>query len=96
MELLNQFGDDTSAYTDPGCGAAPLSEPRMEPTTVLQFCTFNFNPYFQLLMDEERVNTYATVNHDVSEHTRAFLEAGYAGSRGRLRGRNVMRPHPRV
>lgn len=75
------MGMHISPFTDPRCGEDPLSEPRYEMGFLLEFCTFDFNPFFQLMMEEERINTYGTINHDVSNHTRVFAEALYASAR---------------
>ncbi|MGD8862892.1 MAG: TonB-dependent receptor [Myxococcales bacterium] len=45
------------------------------------YCKFNFNPFFDLVPKEQRTNTYLTVDHDVSDHTQVFFEAGYARNR---------------
>ncbi len=63
---------------DPGCGKVPLSAPTMDPNAPLPFCTFDFNSYYVLVLDEQRVNTYATLEHDISDHTMVFFEGGYA------------------
>jgi iron complex outermembrane receptor protein len=63
---------------DPGCGKVPLSAPTTDPMAALPFCTFNFNSYYMLVLDEQRVNTYTTIEHDISDHTTVFMEGGFA------------------
>jgi outer membrane receptor protein involved in Fe transport len=68
-----------------------LSSPTMTPisaTAPIPFCRFNFNSYFMLVLEEERVNTYATVEHDLSDHTMVFFEGGYA----RMRTHRILSP----
>jgi outer membrane receptor protein involved in Fe transport len=66
------------SYRDPGCGTVPRSAPA---AGALQFCGFNFNDYFMLMIDEERANVYSSLEHDIGDHTMAFFEATYARSR---------------
>ena len=49
--------------------------------TAPPYCTFNFGPFFDLVMDEQRTNGWMTVEHDISDHTKVFFEAGYARNR---------------
>ena len=86
MPLVNAMGMPVNRtvgldYQDPGCGDVPLSAPTPDFNPALNFCTFNFNPYFMLMVHEERVNFYTTVEHDITDHTTAFVELGYARSR---------------
>jgi len=69
------------SYQDPGCGMVPLSAKTTDFNPALNFCTFNFNPYFMLMVNEERANFYTTIEHDITDHTTAFVELGYARSR---------------
>jgi outer membrane receptor protein involved in Fe transport len=70
--------------TDPNCLKSPLSAlpnpVAMSGTNPIPFCTFDFNSYYMLVYDEQRVNAYTTVEHDISAHTMAFFEGGYARS----------------
>jgi iron complex outermembrane recepter protein len=72
---------ETDTFVDPGCGTVPLSMVQGNTTPATNLCNFNFNSYYKLVMEEQRVNTYASVEHDISDHTTIFFEAGYARSR---------------
>jgi iron complex outermembrane receptor protein len=66
-------------FADPGCQMVPLSmNTPGPPVQPLPFCSFNFNSYYMLVLDEQRINTYATVEHDISDHTMVFFEGGFA------------------
>jgi iron complex outermembrane receptor protein len=78
----NAFGmEGGGAYLDPTCGKAPGSEPVPDEIHPITLCTFDFNPYMMLVVNEQRVNTYGTLEQDIGDHTMAFFEAGYAASR---------------
>jgi iron complex outermembrane receptor protein len=83
--MRNAAGKFENGYRDPGCGMVPLSAPvpnwETDATSALPFCTFNFNPYFDLILKSQRVNTYAKVEQDVGDHVTLFFEGAYAGSR---------------
>ena len=73
---------ETDTFVDPGCGKVPLSAPingGANPATDL--CSFNFNSYYKLVAEEHRVNTYGSVEHDISDHTTIYFEAAYARGR---------------
>jgi iron complex outermembrane recepter protein len=74
---------ETDIFVDPNCGTAayPLSKIQGNTTAAPNLCNFNFNSYYKLVMEEQRVNTYASVEHDITDHTTIFFEAGYARSR---------------
>ena len=65
---------------DAACERSPKSAlvPAANPAAGLSFCTFDFNSYYMLVLNEQRINTYATAEHDISDHTMAFFEAGFA------------------
>jgi iron complex outermembrane receptor protein len=44
-------------------------------------CIFDFNEYFNLMMDEERITGLSTVEHDLSDHTYLFFDFGFARNR---------------
>ncbi len=69
------------SFQDPGCGVVPFSAPSQDPVRKVDLCTFNFNDYFMLMINEERANVYTSLEHDISDHTMAFIEATYARSR---------------
>ena len=69
-------------YLDPTCGTSPLSAPVLDELTELfELCTFNFNPYMMLMIDEQRVNALGTLEFDITDHTQTFFEASYAAGR---------------
>ena len=77
------MGTETDTFVDPGCGTPqfPLSRILNNTTAGTNLCEFNFNSYYNLVMKEHRVNTFVSVEHDITDHTTVFIEAGYARSR---------------
>jgi iron complex outermembrane receptor protein len=70
-------------FRDPGCGDpvnGPLTNLEMTASGAPQ-CRFTFNRYFHLVPDEQRFNTYLTIEQDIGQHTMAFVEAGYSRNR---------------
>jgi iron complex outermembrane receptor protein len=76
---LGADGMPVGTFRDPGCGSVEKSMPI--DGGPLPFCGFNFNDYFMLMIHEERVNVYSSLEHDIGDHTMAFFEATYARSR---------------
>jgi iron complex outermembrane recepter protein len=79
----NPMAMETDTFVDPGCGttAYPLSTVVGNTSMATNLCSFNFNSYFDLVIEEQRVNTFGNVEHDLSDHTTIFFETGY--TRGR-------------
>jgi len=78
----NMFGmEGGGAYLDPTCGEVTGSAIQKDETHPINLCTFDFNPYMMLIVNEQRVNTYGTLEQDIGDHAMAFFEAGYAASR---------------
>lgn len=81
--LIGGGGTPVGTYTDPACGTAPLSSTNTESEVMNQrfLCRFDFNSYFNLVLDQQRANIWTSVEHDVSPYTMVFLEAGYSRNR---------------
>jgi iron complex outermembrane receptor protein len=87
LPLDAMFKPTANIFPDPNCATGRFSSPTPPPPNmpngmpgapINRFCTFDFNSYYMLVLDEQRVNTYGTLEHDISDHTMVFLETGYA------------------
>jgi iron complex outermembrane recepter protein len=73
-------GLPTGVQRDPNCTmverAGEVTDPNGRP-----FCTLDFNDYFMLFPDEERVNLMVSFEHDIGDHVTAYVEGAYARAR---------------
>ena len=65
------FADGSGRAVDPACGTAPGS------AVVFGFCTFDFSSYFDLSPEEQRLQIFSTLTHDISDKTTVAVELAY-------------------
>lgn len=65
------FADGSGRGVDPACGTAPGS------AIAFGFCTFDFSSYFDLSPEEERLQIFSSLTHDLSDKTTLGLEVAY-------------------
>lgn len=63
---------------DPACGIALQSAVTQEPNAGTSYCTFNQNPFTQLISEDTRTFGYLAVEHDLIEAMELYAQARYS------------------